>query len=515
MSPLPTISPGDRHPQLGHCAAGNATHGSASTPNLNPENLMATQFHPAANLIALTPATRAVINAIVDAGGRPYLVGGSVRDAIRHPGTAPKDIDIEVFDIGIDKIAPALRGLGRVDDNVGESFSVLKLTIGTEDFDVSVPRREVKTGPGYNGFTAVPDPDATFEQASARRDYTLNALMFDPIAEVVIDCWGGLDDLSAGILRHTSDTFGQDPLRVLRAVGFAGRFGFTLAPQTVTVCRQISGTFDELFIERIWTEWSKIARQGRYISNALNVLDATAWIEHFPQLAALRGVPQDPTWHPEGDVFTHSGLAADKAAELADAAGLSKEDREVIVLAALMHDFGKVTHTRHVPTGDGPDRITSAGHAAAGVTPVRAFLESIGAPQHLAGRIAPLVREHMAATGAAPTKPAVRRLARRLAPATIAEWAMIVEADKGGRGAGSRDGGTAAWVAVAENLGAVSSPVPSLLNGRHLIAAGLRPGPHFGPILAAALEAQDDGVFTDEAGAITWFHQYQVSTASQ
>lgn len=460
--------------------------------------------HHMPDLIDLSPATRRVLGAIEYAGGHPYLVGGCVRDAILSPGTAPKDVDLEVYGADLDDLAHELSRIGYVDD-VGSYFEVLKMRTGGEDFDIALPRREVKTGTGHRGFEIVADPFAPLVDASARRDFTINALMFDPRTGDLVDCWGGLADLRAGVLRHTTDAFAEDPLRVLRGAQFAARFGFTMDPETAALCRSLTGEYATLPKERVWTEWHKIAAKGTRPSAALEVLAQTGWEEHYPQLAVLHDVPQDPGWHPEGSVHAHSGLAGDKACELADAAGLTGDDRAVVVLAAMLHDVGKHTHTQVKVWDDGEVDISSRGHAAAGVEPARAFLASIDAPRHIRDRVLPLVREHMAATGVdEPSASAVRRLARRLAPATMTDWALVVEADKGGRGAASRPGGTGPWMALAAELGTEREPVRAILRGEHLIAAGMTPGPAFAPIMRDAQVAQDDGEFVDEAGALAW-----------
>ena len=455
-------------------------------------------------LIDLTPATSRVLDAITTAGGHPYLVGGCVRDAVMDPGRIPKDVDIEVFGLDIDHLAGALGTVGCVDE-VGRAFSVLKIRVAGEDFDVSLPRRDSKTGAGHTGFDVVADPDCTLAEAAARRDFTLNALMYDPSREEIVDCWGGLADLRAEVLRHTTDAFADDPLRVLRGVQFSARFGFAMHPETAALCRSLAGSYAELSTERVWTEWHKIAAKGTHLSAALATLEQTGWERHFPQIGALHGVEQDPAWHPEGDVPTHSGLAADKAGELATAAGLTGDDRAVVVFAALAHDFGKVTHTQHSPGPDGTARITSRGHDGAGVAPAKAFLASIGTPRSIRDRVLPLIRENMCASSAENvSKPGVRRLARRLAPATMAEWALVTAADKGGRGAGSTGPGTERWMRLAQDLGTTQAPSSGILRGEHLIAAGMKPGPAFRPIMDASITAQDDGEFEDEAGAIRW-----------
>ena len=457
------------------------------------------------NLITLTPATERLIDAITEAGGRPYIVGGTVRDALLKPGATPKDVDVEVFGLDVERLQTALASqFGHVDE-AGKSFSVLKVRAGREDFDISLPRREVKTGAGHRGFDIVPDPDATLLEASARRDFTINALMYDPATERVIDHWGGLEDIRNGVLRHTTEKFAEDPLRVLRGAQFAARFGMDMAPETVELSASLTAQYTELSKERIWGEWRKIAEKGTEPSRALRVLEQTGWERHFPQIAALHGIEQDPGWHPEGDVHTHSAMAADKAAALADAAGLKGDDRAVVVLAAMLHDVGKHTHTQRKALPDGTVKITSHGHATAGVEPARQFLLAIDAPKHLRDRVLPLIDQHMAQAGAQkPTPAAVRRLARRLQPATMHEWALVVAADKGGRGSASHDPETAEWLAIADRLGTSTKPQPRLLRGEHLIMTGMKPGPKFKVILADALAAQDDGAFDDEAGAIAW-----------
>ena len=289
---------------------------------------------------------------------------------------------------------------------------------------------------------------------------------------------------------------------MLRGAQFAARFGFRLAPETAQVGRGLIPAYTDLPTERVWGEWRKLAEHGRHISAAVAALDDSGWLAHFPQLARLAGVPQDPRWHPEGDVLTHSGLAADAAAALADDAGLTGDDRTVIVLAALLHDVGKAEHTQVHPDG----RITSHGHAEGGVAPTEDLLTSIGAPPAVISRITPIVREHMTATTTAgpPSAAAVRRLARRLAPATMKEWSLVCGADHAGRGSGSGPNPTTPWVAVAAAVGAEDRPTRPLLRGRDLIALGHAPGPQYRSVMAAALEAQDEGEFTDHAGAVAW-----------
>jgi tRNA nucleotidyltransferase (CCA-adding enzyme) len=461
-------------------------------------------------LVPLTDAARKVVLAC-QAVGRPLVVGGSVRDALRTrmvPATPfnPKDIDLEVYGADAGDLLTVLQLVGRVDE-VGVSFGVLKVHVDGEEFDVSLPRVDSKVGSGHRGFAVRVDHDLTVEQAFGRRDFTVNAMGWDPITEELVDPYGGLIDLIRGVLRHTTPAFAEDPLRVLRGVQFAGRFNMVLAPETVEMCRTLRACFYDLATERIWEEFKKIATKALHPSRSLEVLHQTGWEEFFPELLAVRDVPQDPDWHPEGPVHVHLGLAADAAAQAAHNEGWSEADRMVVVFGAMLHDLGKATHTDIPDVADG--RITSHGHAEAGVEPARSFLTRIGAPGWLVDKVLPLVREHMAVASGKPTKAAVRRLLRRLdhdgRGPTIQQWAAVVAADHAGRGIASHQSPAGPWEVMAHLVGTPQGrPRKGILTGHHLIALGLKPGPAFKEILSAALETQDDGVFDDEEGALAW-----------
>src|SRR5690606_19773099 len=193
-------------------------------------------------------------------------------------------------------------------DVVGRSFGVIKIRSGAtgNEYDFSLPRRESKTGAGHRGFAVRPDPMLTDAEAAARRDFTVNAIALDPFNGTVIDPHGGRRDLDSRVLRHTGPAFRDDPLRVLRAFQLAARFNFTLAPETAALCRSMADSFHELPGERIWGEWDKWAVKSTKPSAGLTVLEETGWLVHFPEVAALRGCPQEPEWHPEGDAFTHT-----------------------------------------------------------------------------------------------------------------------------------------------------------------------------------------------------------------
>lgn len=423
-----------------------------------------------------------------------YLVGGSVRDAFL--GHQPKDLDIEVFGVSFEELATLASAIGPT-NAVGAAFGILKLqhpVLG--EIDLSLPRRENKCGIGHKGFEVTPDQNLTIEEAAARRDFTFNALSWSPSSGLV-DPFGGRADLEARILRHTSAAFAEDPLRVLRAFQFAGRMELTIAPETAELCRSLKEEYSTLPKERVWGEWEKWATKSIRPSAGLSVLKDTGWVDLYPELAAMQGVPQDAEWHPEGDVWVHTLLVCDAAADVCGREGITGTDRLVIVLAALCHDMAKPTHTQH----EG-GRIRSRGHEKAGEEPTRAFLASIGAPKAIVERVVPLVTNHLAHCSGEPNPKMVRRLATRLAPATVRELVLVIEADHSGRP--PLPAGTPAaalqLLEVAESLNVEAAVPLQILQGRHLIEMGMKPGPLFKELLSRAFEAQLDGVFSDLEG---------------
>jgi tRNA nucleotidyltransferase (CCA-adding enzyme) len=194
-----------------------------------------------------------IYKAIQEAGGIPYRVGGSVRDQFR--GVAPKDIDTEVYDISKEKLMEILRRFGRV-DVTGVRFEVIKLWIDGKDYDFSLPRRDSKSGRGHKGFVVKADAKMTVKEAAYRRDYTINSISIAP-SGAIVDPYNGVADLEAGILRHTSASFGEDPTRVLRGMQFCARFDLTVTRETAAVCFGIRDEYETIAKEMVWTEWYK------------------------------------------------------------------------------------------------------------------------------------------------------------------------------------------------------------------------------------------------------------------
>ncbi len=442
-------------------------------------------------ILAATPGLR-----------RSYLVGGCVRDwLLGRPG---RDFDIEVFGIGYEELVRALSRWGRV-DLVGRSFGVAKLTLADgRCFDFTIPRRDSKTAPGHKGFEVALQPEIDPPSAAARRDFTINALMWDPHRREMLDFFGGERDLRQKTLRHTSAAFPEDPLRVLRGLQFAARFELTAAPETIALARSIKAAHAELAKERIRTEWFKWASESVRPSLGLRFLAETEWLDHYSEIARLRGVPQDPEWHPEGDVFIHTCHCLDALVELPAWRDADAESRIVYALAVLTHDCGKAETTRE-EFKRGRNCLVAPGHETASVPLAQSFLERIDAPNAIRERVPPLVANHMAYFEQ-PTPRAVRRLAKRLEPENIEGLLLVMTADSFGRPplprvippslASIRDQALALSVVHA-------APAPLLL-GRHLIERGWSPGPNFGAILESAYQAQLAGDFHDLSGALAW-----------
>lgn len=233
--------------------------------------------------IDLTQDTHILINRLYDQGLSPMVVGGSVRDAFS--GKPSKDIDIEVYGGTINKVSNTLKKRYRVDE-VGKAFGVLKVVLpdGT-DIDISLPRKDSKVGEGHTGFHVQTDEDLSIEEAASRRDYTFNAMMWSPSHAALVDPYGGEQDLKSKTLRHVSEAFAEDPLRVMRGFQFASRFDMTMDKDTVALSQRLLPEARNLADERIATEWEKFYLKGDTPSQGLSVLKQTGWDSIHPGLA--------------------------------------------------------------------------------------------------------------------------------------------------------------------------------------------------------------------------------------
>jgi tRNA nucleotidyltransferase (CCA-adding enzyme) len=430
--------------------------------------------------------------AVRDAGGRALMVGGCVRD--RLMGLDAKDWDLEVYGVAPASLRELLARFGRV-NVVGEAFTVYKLG---QDLDVSLPRRERKTGRGHRAFYIEGDPAMSFADAARRRDFTVNAILEDPLTGDLLDPFDGRTDIELKVLRAVSpDTFVEDSLRVLRAAQFAARFEFEIDPATIELCRRIDLT--DLPAERIRGEMEKILLRAGRPSIGLQWLDrlgATAQL--FPELHALKDVPQEEDWHPEGPVDVHTHLVCDRARELVD--DLDYARQLTLMLSALCHDFGKPATTEFVE-----GRIRSRGHDEAGVQPTLAFLDRLKVftldGYDVRAQVVALVRDHLKPgefyrTRAEISDGAFRRLARRC---ELELLYRVARADTLGRNAPWvprekwRTAAAQEWfIARARELSIERSAPAPLLMGRHLLELGLKPSPLVGQVTRAVYEMQLD-----------------------
>ena len=410
------------------------------------------------------------------AGGRAFLVGGIVRD--KFLGLESKDIDLEVFGIEPEALKTIIEKFGKVKE-CGKSFGVLKL----DDLDISLPRRERKTGVGHKGFETECDPHMSIEEACSRRDLTINAMLFDPLTDELIDPFNGLSDIENKVLRHIDDIrFAEDPLRVLRVAQFHARFDFRVHDDTNELCRVLLDELKHLSKERFFIEFEKILMKGNRPSKAFEwmlefgVLDAL-----FPEIAVLETIEQGRKWHPEGNVFTHTMLALDS---------VPKEERTLtLMLAILCHDLGKAV-TGGVPKEDDPESISFHGHAEEGVPVTETFLRKLTDNNKLIEDVCTLVKFHMRPLElkANPKKRLVRRLALKV---DIPLLMKVNEADM--RGGLRSPEGIDEILAIFEEI---KNEIQQLVEGRHLIELGLTPSPEFGIILSKIFEAQLDGEFS-------------------
>jgi tRNA nucleotidyltransferase (CCA-adding enzyme) len=418
-------------------------------------------------------------------------VGGAVRDSLL--GRPVKDFDLEVFGLSFEAARGALARVARVEP-VGDSFPVFKvagLPGIAGQVDVALPRRDSKKGPGHRGIAAEADPMMSLAEAARRRDFTINAMMFDPATGILEDPYGGESDLLARVLRVVDlATFGDDPLRALRAAQFAARFDLFVEVNTARLCAAMP--LHELPADRIFGEIEKALLQARRPSIAFALLAEWNQLSAIaPELVPLAATPQDPEWHPEGDVWTHTLLALDEARDLID--DLDAPRALAVMLGTLCHDLGKPSTTK---VEDG--RIRSRGHEEAGVAPTLALLDRWNVHTResfpVRDQVVALVRDHLKPGALYKVRGevsvgAIRRLARRVEADLLYR---VASADCLGR---TGDFPTVAmewFIAEVRRLSVERTGPAPLLLGRDILALGVKPGPVVGKVLGEVYEQQLD-----------------------
>lgn len=418
-------------------------------------------------------------------GGRTFYIGGFVRD--RLLGLPVKDVDIEVHGIEAEQLKELLSSMGNV-KTTGKNFGVYSL--GGYDIDVAMPRKERNTGRGHRDFEVFTDPYLGIEGAARRRDFTINAIMEDVLTGRIVDPFNGLEDLRRRIIRHIDDnSFPEDPLRVLRGAQFAARFGFKTAPETIKLCSRID--LSALPRERVEMELNKGLCKSKAPSEffeALREMDQLeAW---FCELKELIGLKQEPVYHPEGDVWTHTMLVLDRAASYRDKAS----NPFGFMLMALTHDLGKI-RTTEVING----RIHAYGHEQAGRTLVSAFLHRITNNRELIRYVLNMTLLHMKPNIAAGSKAKIKSTNRMFDEAASPEDLIAFSAmDKFCQAyEGERE----------ESLGFLKERLEiyreymarPYVKGEDLIREGIKPDEHFGAALEYARKLRLAGVDKESA----------------
>ena len=439
---------------------------------------------------------------LIQQNAKAIVVGGSVRDHFLKLDI--KDYDVEVYGLEkIEELEDILAQYGSV-NLVGKSFGVLKFQYDGEEYDFSFPRTEQKTGAGHRGFDVFVDGEMSFKEASKRRDFTLNAMGYDVEEKKFLDPYAGLNDMKKGLLRHIDDeTFVEDPLRVYRAVQFCARFEYSLSEESFKLCQTMveEGMLEELAQERIYIEFTKLLLKSPKPSVGFELMRELDMLRYFPELKALIAVPQSPIWHPEGDVWIHTMMCVD---EMVGLLGNDEKENLKYMFAILCHDLGKATHTSIEEDG----RIRAIGHEEAGVEPTKSFLYRLTNEHDFIASILPLVEHHLKPSqfyrGKAKDK-AFRKLATKV---NIEELVVVAKADFLGRTTEESLLGiyhAGVWMLErAKRLNVKRKPLSHLIQGRDLIALGLKPSPLFKEILEELYEQQIEGKIETKEEALVY-----------
>ena len=475
------------------------------------KNLMSPLFEVDAEIMR-------VIHELVRLGHRSLIVGGAVRDALLK--IEPKDIDIEVYQINYSTLESILSAFGKT-NTVGKVFGIIKFK-GHDGAhaDFSIPRRENKKGVGHRGFD-IEFSDLSDEEAAERRDFTWNAMAYDPVNMTIYDGYGGLKDLKNKIIRHTSDKFEEDPLRVFRAMQFQARTGFSIANETKEIMRTMIGEIAFLFKERISEEFMKWAIKGIHHDLIFNFIRDSGLDSMFPELMVLKETPQDKIFHPEGDVEVHSKLVMRRMSSICDREELTGDRKAVLTFSALLHDIAKPVTTKE-EFKKGRLTITSPGHDSKGGLMAVEILTRFNIKDDIIIKVKNLISNHLAHINISKTPgnkgklSATMKLAKRLYPASIEELLWLIEADIHGRMYESTETITysentkrlALLERLSRKIRVKEEPRRPMLMGRHLIELGLKPSVEFGIILHAAEMAQDNLEFDTLEDGKTWLSLY-------
>ncbi|MDR1435221.1 MAG: polynucleotide adenylyltransferase [Puniceicoccales bacterium] len=437
-----------------------------------------------------------IIRILHEHGGHCYLVGGCVRD--HFLGIPSHNFDLEVFNLHSSTIIDCLKPRYEI-DVVGKSYGILK--IRNLDIDIGIPRKEQKNGPLHTDFNVQEDPFLPLDEAIKRRDFTINAIYFDLKNKQIMDPFSGISDLENRILRHTSERFAEDPLRVLRGMQFCARFQLKPDPKTIAHCQSLSAQF--LSAERIYQEFVKLLLQGVKPSLGLQFLKSTGWTQFFPEIHKLIGVEQDLLRHPEGDVFDHTCLVLDAFAQ--NRTGILVDD-SILGFALLCHDFGKPATTFKDSRG-----IHSYWHEIAGILPAQNFMERLRVPKDTVLQALTLIQYHIEPRRFFKRQASdadFRRLSYRVRRLDL--LILLGYCDCAGRLDNNEE--IRDWLfEKAKALDILRAPPKAIIQGRHLIELGLEPSEDFSQILLKIYFAQLNGDFSTLNGGLQ-FAQKSISS---
>lgn len=430
-----------------------------------------------------------LINKIHQQGGTAMLIGGAVIDSIL--GLEIKDWDIEVFGLSFGQLESILVSLDLPVNTVGKSFGIIKTQIDEVEIDISIPRRENRIGVGHTDFEVELDHTMTPYEAGLRRDLTINSMYKNLHTDELVDPFNGLADLQNGVIRCTNEkTFIEDPLRVLRIMQLLPRKGKVVDSSTIELCKTLVNEFSSLPRERVMEEFTKLLLKADKPSMGLKFLRECGWLIHFPELFNLIGCEQNPEWHPEGDVWIHTMMVLDNAAQLRHL--VPEELRLTFMFGALLHDIGKPATT----TSD----LRSNGHDTFGATLVPAFMNRLTNETKLIENVQKIVELHMLPGQLHRSNAklsAWKRLHNRFRLDILGFQSKADSNGRTGRSLLDKHEPSELCFQFCEEFGLAENGgenIKPLVQGRDIIKLGLSPSSLFGKLLAEAYEMQLEGM---------------------
>ena len=443
-------------------------------------------------MLTLPEILEDILKDLQEIGATPIIVGGSVRDFFLN--IPVKDYDIEIF--GIDSLETIQKSLEKFASVklVGKSFGVLTLRVNEYDFDFALPRIEKKIGNTHQDFEIITNANLSFKEAAIRRDFTINAIGYDFCTKDFLDPFNGINDLKNRVLKYIDDkTFIEDSLRVYRAVQFSARFDFSLDEKTFELCKKIVQNNELHFLpkERIYEEFKKLFLKSSKPSIGFELLKDLGVLKYFPELKALISCVQDPIYHPEGDVWIHTMMCLDELSRILKEENIVDEYRKLYLFYAILcHDFGKPFCTKEIA-----GKITSFKHENLGIEPTISFLLKLTNERKFIEIVCSLVKTHLVPFQLYLSDSSLKAIKRLSLKVNIEDLCLVSLADCLGRNIPNKDKCTKAssWLLEkAKELNIENKAIEPLVQGRDLMALGLKPSKFFKEILEFAFELQLD-----------------------